>query len=349
MKKQPSCFPYEPLQASIALQDPAYFYWDSSIIKTADGVFHLFVSRWPSRLGFGWNWLFNSEIVHATSKTAAGPFAFKDVVLPRRGRQYFDGMNTHNASIRYWNGHYYLYYMGTTYGGKTPNGEAISGERSVETWNKKRIGLSVSSSIDGPFIRKDTPLLEPRDCSKWDCTITTNPSAAILPDGTTYLIYKSRRGVGEPLQLGIAKGPTPEGPFTRLSDDPILQYENSNIHVEDPFLWYNEKRKVFGLIAKDDSKNGDFGLTGEWGAGFYAESEDCLHFVVAKSPKAYSRQIVWQDGGQDQLCNLERPSILFNDQGEPERLYFAAGKGKSPYGFIGTSFVLSIPLKKKKD
>lgn len=61
----------------------------------------------------------------------------------------------------------------------------IPGERGQEVWNRKRIGLAVADSIEGPFIRQDQPLLEPRDCSHWDCTITTNPSVVILPDGKT--------------------------------------------------------------------------------------------------------------------------------------------------------------------
>ncbi|MBQ8640932.1 MAG: hypothetical protein IJ480_01835 [Clostridia bacterium] len=78
----------------------------------------------------------------------------------------------------------------------------IPREYALETWNRKRIGIGVADSVDGIFVRHDTPLLEPRDCSFWDCTITTNPSVAILPDGTTYMIYKSRQSIGKPLQLG---------------------------------------------------------------------------------------------------------------------------------------------------
>ncbi|GGE02532.1 hypothetical protein GCM10010911_71960 [Paenibacillus nasutitermitis] len=58
----------------------------------------------------------------------------------------------------------------------------------VEVWNNKRIGLATAPSVLGPWTRQDVPLLEPRRPGFWDCTITTNPSAAILPDGTTYLI-----------------------------------------------------------------------------------------------------------------------------------------------------------------
>ncbi|MDY2901691.1 MAG: hypothetical protein SOT09_06715 [Candidatus Borkfalkiaceae bacterium] len=66
------------------------------------------------------------------------------------------------------------------------------------------------------------------------------------------------------------KADSPGGKFERLTENPILEFEDTNKHMEDPFLWYDESRKKFCMLAKDDSKNGDCGITGEWSAGFYA-------------------------------------------------------------------------------
>lgn len=340
-------FNYKPGVAHVALNPQGYYVWDSSVIK-ANGKYHMFASRWKEELGFGWNWLFNSEVCHFVAYTPDGEFVFKNVALPRRGRRFFDGMNTHNTCIKFWNGKYYLYYMGTTYGGEIPcDSGAISENYAWETWNRKRVGVAVADDIDGEFIRKDTPLLEPRDCSHWDCTITTNPSVVILPSGKTYMIYKSRRAFGKPLQLGIAVADTPEGQFERLTENPILEFDDENKHIEDPFLWYDAKRGKFCLLAKDDSKNGDNGITGEWGAGFYAESDDCIHFEIPEKPKVYSRNIEWTDGRKTTQCNLERPSLLFDENGEPIYLYCASGEGDCPYGFKGSTYVLGIKLEKK--
>lgn len=339
-------FGYQIGKATKALEFDDYYVWDCSVIKSG-GKYHMFSSRWKRELGFGWNWLFNAEVIHSVSDTPEGPYVFQNVVLPRRGRQYFDGMNTHNTSIKEYNGKFYLYYMGTTYGVEVPNSHAeISELLGHETWNRKRVGVAVADDINGEFVRRDTPLLEPRDCRFWDCTITTNPSVAILPDGKTYMIYKSRRGAGEPLQLGIAVADRPDGEFRRLSDEPILQFENSDFHVEDPFLWYDEKRKKFCLIAKDDSKNGSFGITGEWGSGFYAESDDCLEFQIAPNPKVYSREVTWADGSVTVQGNLERPSILFDENGTPTHLFCASGNGSNPYDFEGNTFIVCMELKK---
>ena len=121
--------------------------------------------------------------------------------------------------------------MGTTFGGEIPDNININTDYALETWNRKRIGVAVADSIYGEFVRRDTPLLEPRDCRYWDCTITTNPSVAIMPDGKTYMIYKSRCGYAKPLKLGIAVADKPDGEFRRLSDSPIFFFLEEDKHI----------------------------------------------------------------------------------------------------------------------
>ena len=74
--------------------DPDYWIWCGSVVQGEDGAYHMFASRWPKDLGFGANWLFNCEIVRASSKNPEGPYTFQEVVpvtrwtarvLPRSG------------------------------------------------------------------------------------------------------------------------------------------------------------------------------------------------------------------------------------------------------------------------
>ena len=316
--------------------------WCGSVVKGEDGRFHMFASCWDRELGFGMNWLTDCRVVRASSDTPEGPFQLEETVLPRRGPQYFDGMNTHNPYVRYWNGTYYLYYMGTSYPEGTPtHGENVDPGLFTELWNRKRIGLAVSHSVFGPWERRDTPLLEPRDCSHWDCTATTNPAVAILPDGTTYMLYKSRSFAGGTLQIGVAVADRPDGEFRRLSEEPIFFFDNPDFHLEDPYLWYEDGK--FRLLIKDDFKNQSGGICGEWGAGLYGESEDCLHWEFAEEPKAYSRTVHWNDGSVTTQCNLERPFLLLQD-GHPTHLYLATGNGDSPYQFTHT-WNMVMPLR----
>lgn len=337
-------FNYEPKNAVIALEMDDYFVWDCSVIY-AEGKYHMFSSRWKKEYGFGWNWLYNSEIIQSVSDKPEGPYKFLRVVLPRRGRQYFDGMNTHNTCIKYYNGKYYLYYMGTTYDDESPTTGFPPKERNLEVWNSKRIGLAVADSIYGEFVRKDKPILLPRDESHWDCTVTTNPTVAILPSGKTYMIYKSRKSEGATLKLGVAVADCPEGEYKRLSDRPIFDFDNPDLHIEDPFLWYDNKRKKFCLLVKDDSKNGSYGITGEWGSGFYAESDDCVNFVIPENPKVFSRTVTWKDGKVTTQGNMERVSLLFDENGTPTHMFNASADGC--YGTGGRSYIVCQQLVKK--
>ena len=101
------------------------------------------------------------------------------------------------------------------------------------------------------------------------------------------MLYKSRSYAYGPLKIGVARAPGPEGPFERLSDEPIFRFENPDLHVEDPYLWYSDGK--FRLLIKDDFKNDCGGVTGHWGAGFYAESLDCVHWEIGPDPMVYSR------------------------------------------------------------
>ena len=93
-------------------------------------------------------------------------------------------------------------------------------------------------------------------------------------------------------------------------------------------------------------KNGSSGITGEWGAGFYAESDDCIHFEIAENPKVYSREVTWKDGHTSVQGNLERPYLLFDESGKPTHLFCASGNASTPYDFRDNTFILCMTLEK---
>jgi hypothetical protein len=167
------------------------------------------------------------------------------------------------------------------------------------------------------------------------------PSAAMLPNGTTYMIYKSRSGNGAPLQLGITRAPHRAGPNERISDEPAFQFGDPNLHAEDPYLWYDNG--LFHVIMKDDFKGESIGITGEWDAGIYATSEDCLNWKIAESPKAYSRTVLWDDGTTTVQPNLERPNLLIQDD-VLTHLFCATCPGPRPWN-CEHSWAMCFPLR----
>ena len=42
--------------------------------------------------------------------------------------------------------------------------------------------------------------------------------------------------------------------------------------------------------------------------------------------------------------NLERPSILFDENGKPTHLFCASGYGSYPYDFAGNTFIVCMKL-----
>ncbi len=329
-----------PIGGGFEMED--YWVWGSSVIKGEDGKYHMFVSRWAKDIGFG-KWVTNSEIVRAVSDTPVGPYEFQEVVLPVRGKGYFDGLVTHNPRIIKYQGYYLLYYMGSTYDFKIPetNENIWADNRAQKAWMNKRIGMAYAESVEGPWKRMDKPILEPRP-GKWDATITSNPSPVVNEKtGEILLIYKSSTsGLTPPLLLGACKAAEMDGPYSRIHDDPIFNFDTSESNendVEDPYVWWMDDH--YELIMKDR-----FGhICGERGGGIHALSNDGVNWELASKPLAYSKNILWDNGKKTYQNHFERPSLLIED-GKPTHLFAATGIGPEEWVFEKT-WNMVIPLK----
>ena len=173
----------QPVPISAKLTDPGYMVWGTSMVKShIDGKYHVFYSRWPIETGFK-SWATHSEIAHGVGETPFGPFTFVDIPLPERGTEFWDGSCTHNPSIKYFEDKYFLYYMGNTGDKRIPGGKSNGGEVPTEeplNWlhrNNQRIGVAVADNPNGPWTRKDTPLVNvSTDDSAPDALLVSNPT-----------------------------------------------------------------------------------------------------------------------------------------------------------------------------
>ena len=224
-------------------QMEGYWVWGSSVAKGDDGLFHMFVSRWPKRLPFHPGWMVASEIVHATSKTAEGPYRFSEVVLPARGPQYWDGRSTHNPKIVRHGKTWILFYMGSTHpfaDVDKPETLTLDSPYAVIGRSSKRIGVATASSPFGPWTRRDAPVLPTRPGTFYSF-LTSNPAPFIDKDGSVLLLFKGR-GHGPkfpyqtPMSIGVARAPHFLGPYTVVSDKPIFSLDTIG-EIEDPVLW----------------------------------------------------------------------------------------------------------------
>lgn len=327
-----------------AFESEGYWVWGSSIVKDETGKYHMFVSRFPKTLPFHPGWIVASEIVHATSDTPQGPYKFSDVALPARGAQYWDGHSTHNPRILKYNHKYYLIYMGSTHPFADPTYDelTLSSPWCTVARSNKRIGLAIADSPYGPWKRLDEPILKTKPNTFYSY-LTSNPSPIIQEDGSVMMIFKGRahteNGKYSDMSLGIAYAPTIEGPYTVLNNDQPIFQVNGQGEAEDPFLW--KDKKGYHVIFKDHVAK----YTGERGGGVMAHSQNGIQWTVDKDPKAYSRTVEWEDGKVEMQGQLERPFLLFDENGRITHAFFATMDGPGGFDNASKSWNMVIPIK----
>ena len=195
--------------AGSGLRQEGYLVWGGSVIEE-NGLYHLFVSRWPTALGHN-AWTTSSEVAHAVSTNPLGPWTVRDVALPRRGKQWWDGMATHNPTV-HWHPRrreYVLYYIGMTFDFAPPKDAPLLNRSQYETaWNAKRVGVATSTSLDGPWRRSSHPVLEPR-VGHWDGGITSNPAVTFPTKRHGPSILQEHRGRLPAAELPLAEAGLP--------------------------------------------------------------------------------------------------------------------------------------------
>jgi hypothetical protein len=320
----------QPVPATARFEDPGYIVWCGTMVRDDHGKCHLFYSRWPRKLGH-YAWVTHSEVAHAVADDPLGPYKFADVSLPARGKDYWDGLCTHNPTVMKFGNKYYLYYMGNTGDGKAMDNLNWSHR------NNQRIGVAVADHPAGPWTRSDTPLIAPTP-GFYDALCLNNPSVTQRPDGSYLMVYKAigdhgKKPFGGPVVHIVATSESPTGPFKK-QPNPVFTSKGSLFAAEDPFIWYGPDR--YWAIVKD--YEGNFTQAGVSLALF--ESPDGLMWKPAAHPLVSSLDLKWADGTSQQLIKLERPQLFF-ENGKPSVLFCAA----APAEDIHASFNVHIPLK----
>ncbi len=306
-----------PAPESARMTDPDYYIWCGSMVRADDGKYHLYYSRWPRKLGH-YAWVTSSEVAHAVSNSAEGPFKFVDVALPARGKGFWDGLCTHNPTVLRIGTKYYLYYMGNTGDGK------LMADLNWDHRNHQRIGVAVADNPNGPWQRFDKPVVDvSADPNAPDALVTTNPTVTARPEGGVLMIYKGvarRRPLpfGGPVVLLTATADSPVGPFVKQSR-PVFSLPGVNFAAEDPFVWYDYARTRYYAIIKDNE--GYFTHAGKslslW------ESTNGFDWALSPHPLVSKIEIDWQGRGRQTLNSLERPQLTFGPDGKPQFLLCA--------------------------
>lgn len=316
----------QPLPAKGIFRDSTYYNWGASILKTDDGTYHLFYSRWKRDYTFS-GWLIFSEICHAVSDNPVGPWTYKETVLQGRGKGYWDEFTAHNPKIKYFDGKYYLYYISTNAGGKNFSDRVLRGLNNKTLKNNKRrllrenqrVGVAMSNSINGPWQRLDEPLLEP---SGPITTLTVNPAIDKGKDGNYYLVVKGDRPNEKRFLRNqvIAISKSPVGPFT-IQPDPLI----GDLDTEDVSIWFDSQRSRFYAVFHAHTFIG------------LMTSTDGIKWEKAKNYVITEKKLLLEDGTFLIPDRMERPLVYLEDN-IPKVLCLALKKGDD-------SYTIFLPLK----
>ncbi len=324
----------QPVPESAKLSDPDYYIWCGTMVRGDDRKYHLYYSRWPRKLGHN-AWVTHSEVAHAIGNSPTGPFQFSDVTLPARGKEFWDGLCTHNPTILRIGEKYYLYYMGNT-----GDGQAMKTLNWVHR-NNQRIGVAVASNPAGPWQRMDKPVLDvSADPDAPDALMTSNPAVSIRPEGGVLMVYKAV-GRKRPMPFGgpvvhlTATAESPAGPFKKQMR-PIFLVPGVDFPAEDPFVWYDFARRQYEAVVKDN--NGYFTKAGKSLALW--ESADGFDWKLSAHPLVSTTEVTWAGGRKQKLNSLERPQLLFAEDGKPIALLAAVDENDKR----AHSYNIRIPL-----
>ncbi len=325
----------QPVPAGAVFESPDWCIWCGSAVRGDDGKYHLFYSRWPSRLGH-YAWVTHSEVARAVADSPHGPYRHLEVVLPARGKFFWDGSCTHNPTILRVGKKYCLYYMGNVGDGVVPPKSLNWTHR-----NHQRIGVAIADSPAGPWTRFDKPVVDiSADNTAPDALMTSNPAVCVRPDGGLLMVYKAvatkgKAPFGGPVVHLVATADKPEGPWTK-NLTPIFTKPGEHFAAEDPFIWHDGER--YRGIVKDN--NGIF--TGKGYSLAHWESRDGFDWRPAKYVFVSTPEIAWTDGTKKKLNALERPQLIFELDGRPCTLLCAGA-----YTSDRTrSFNVAIPLRR---
>jgi len=289
-----------------------WFVWGGNTVRAKDGRYHLFVSRWPERTSMG-GWITHSQIVRAVSEYPEGPFEFAEELSILKSQSWAEKM-VHNPTVFEHNGMYYLAYIGAHWAEQDGEEMAFRSGKDVDRQKVRytqRIGLATAPDAAGPWTPlAGNPILNPR-VNSWDSTFVTNPSICITPENKILMMYKSTRGLKDPLLLGLTQADQPEGPYVRIGREPMFEH-----NIEDPFVWHEDG--WYWMLTKD--MTGEIG--GERHAGLLYMSTDGIDWELAPNVHSYSKQIAWADGVTEEIHRMERPQLLI-ENGRPVCFYTA--------------------------
>ena len=321
------------------ISEENYNVWGTNILKGKDGKYHAIYSRWPKKRGH-LGWVTHSEVAHAVSDKLTGPYKFRNLVLPPRGTDFWDGSCTHNPHVIEHNGKFYLYHMGNHGSGywNTTADTMMPKYKDAEWWvnrNNQRIGIAVSDDLNGEWKRFDKPLINIDSTRR----MVSTPVVSIRPDGKFLMVYKyvkEKEGIkGGRVVHVTALADSALGPFKDTSI-PFIETEASRFALDDHVEWFQNGH--YYCIGKDH--DGSLTPYDKGTMVLYTSDDEGLDWSLAKQALVLKAgKLHWIDGSET-ICErtADMPKLYF-EKGILKALIIAVLPKDSE-----DSFSLVIPL-----
>eukprot|EP00041_Stephanoeca_diplocostata_P018125 m.377693 g.377693 ORF g.377693 m.377693 type:complete len:396 (+) comp20926_c2_seq11:178-1365(+) len=300
----------------------------------ANGKWHLFATeitlQCPLIL-----FMNNSQVIHAVSSQASGPYSKRATVLPP-----FHHNPTAVGPTP--DGYYLLFFIGADQVNTQIDCSRGIPKRCTRDNNfcrgksnpvsNEAITMAYATSVDGPWkTRVILPRNPDNNTEEWNCG-NNNPSAHVLSNGTVVLVYRANPCTGKGGEsLGIAIADHWNASYVRRKGGPIVSPNDGTGNHEDPFVWA-DARGNWHIISHDQSKGNVCGSADNHGCGAHLFSRDTYSWTVSKNP-AYSTAVHFTNGTIGRLQTRQRPQVIFSTDGamRPTHLFNAASfEGNNP-------------------
>eukprot|EP01065_Artemidia_motanka_P045791 TRINITY_DN6799_c1_g2_i1.p1 TRINITY_DN6799_c1_g2~~TRINITY_DN6799_c1_g2_i1.p1 ORF type:complete len:412 (+),score=91.51 TRINITY_DN6799_c1_g2_i1:99-1238(+) len=282
--------------------------WGGDIVLGDDGKYHMYAAMFPGNLTLN-SWLYDGRIGHAVSDRPEGPYTGKDISLGSRGDGWnssWDSRTVLNPAIRRApNGTYLLYYMGASQSKGEADFDCRSG-RTGQATCMQRVGMATAERPEGPWVRRDEPIIGPGPAGSWDDMFTTNPTPYVYPNGSVLMLYKARSIEKQSvMSTGVAFADHWAGPYVRTGiklDVPA--------NCEDAGIYRSPATSVFKVLFH-------CGCTYR-----YAWSTDGFAWNTTAG------EVAWCDyqlvgGGSAKVSRRERPMFVLGAGGDPTHILTA--------------------------
>lgn len=313
--------------------------WGSSPpIRTPDGAFHLYATRDINRCPVVPDYTYNEQLIHATSSSLLGPYAFSNVAL--------DQVIINPHVVRAPGGELVLFYSGELVPGHLAKN--CSHSRRLQQHQRLQqhrlrsssraqsheppgpagyvndgcvLSIATAPDVNTPFVNLLTNFT-PAGAEQLFCR--TNPTAFIFQNGTTLLYFRSAESNGQNEQIWLATALSYRGPYTLHGHGPttapVGPTSNSpligGINNEDPFIF----RTARGFILMMHMSH--------WGPGWNgakAWSKDGLawHWTDESMTRVWNSTVSYTDGTEVTFRRREEPKIYLDEHGVMRAMFNA--------------------------